>query len=246
MDQLEHALRAAEVLEPELAEVAQAGAGREAIGAERGGGRRQQDLAAVTDGHETGGAVDRRAEVVGAAPLGVAGMERHPDVERAGLTPVGGGQGALGGEARDDALVRGGKDGHHPVAGRLDHDAIGRFDRLAEDHVMPRQGVGHRGRQVLPEPGAPGDVGEQEGQRAGPDDRGGGFACVGSVHGSTIRRSDVKSGAGSLRLRLGPGTRRRGESPRPRLVWWRRAESAPRRLRLRAWDRSVGGRPIQG
>ena len=39
MDQLEDALRAAEVLEPELAEVAQAGAGREAIGAERGGRR---------------------------------------------------------------------------------------------------------------------------------------------------------------------------------------------------------------
>jgi hypothetical protein len=37
MDQREHALRAAEVLEPELAEVAQTGAGREAIGAERGG-----------------------------------------------------------------------------------------------------------------------------------------------------------------------------------------------------------------
>ena len=173
MDQLEHALRAAEVLEPELAEVAQARAGREAIGAERGGGRRQQDLAAVTDGHEPGGAVDRRAEVVGAASLGVARVERHPDVERAGLAPVGGGQGALGGEARDDALVRGRKDGHQPVTGRLDHDAVGQFDRLAEDHVMTRQGVGHRGRQVLPEPGAPRDVGEQEGQRAGPDDGGG-------------------------------------------------------------------------
>ena len=40
MDQLEDALRAAEVLEPELAEVAQARAGWEAIGAERGGGSR--------------------------------------------------------------------------------------------------------------------------------------------------------------------------------------------------------------
>ena len=200
MDQLEHALRAAEVLEPELAEVAQAGAGREPVAGERGGRRRQQDLAAVTDRHEPGGAVDRRAEVVGAAPLGVARVERHPDVERAGLAPLGGGQGALGGEARGDALVRRREDGHQPVAGRLDHDAVGRFDRVAEDRVMARQGVGHRGGQVLPEPGAARDVGEQEGQRAGPDD--GGFAGVGSVHGVTIRGSDVKSGAGLLRLRL--------------------------------------------
>ncbi len=65
---------------------------------------------------------------------------------------------------------------------------------------MARQGVGHRGGQVLPEPGAARDVGEQEGQRAGPDD--GGFAGVGSVHGVTIRGPDVKSGAGLLRLRL--------------------------------------------
>ena len=167
----------------------------------------------MADGHEPGGAVDRRAEVVGAAPLGVARVERHPDVERAGLAPVGGGQGALGGEAGRDALVGRGEDRHHPVAGRLDHDAVGRFDRLAEDHVMTRQGVGHRGGLVLPEPGAPCDVGEQEGQRAGPDDGGGGFAGVGSVHGSTIRGSDVKGGAGLLRLRLWAWDRGRGRRP---------------------------------
>ena len=154
MDQLEHALRAAEVLEPELAEVAQAGAGREAIGAQRGGGRRQQDLAAMADGHEPGGAVDRRAEVVVAAPLGVARMERHPDAERAGLAPVGRGQGALGGErSRSTPSSAVGKTAIIPSPVVLTTDAIGRFDRLAKDHVMARQRVGHRGRHVAPTAG---------------------------------------------------------------------------------------------
>ncbi len=87
MHELEDALGAPEVLEPVLAEVAQARAVREVVRGEGRGGRRQEHLPAVPGGHDPGGAVDGRTEVVVAAPFGVPAMDADPDAERPGLRP---------------------------------------------------------------------------------------------------------------------------------------------------------------
>ena len=60
------------------------GAGRST---KRGGRLRQQDLAAVTGRHDPRGPVDRGPEVVAAARLGLAGVDPHPDADRAPVRP---------------------------------------------------------------------------------------------------------------------------------------------------------------
>ncbi len=189
VDQLEHPLRAAEILEPVLPEIPQRGVVGRVLTHERDGRGREQDLAAVPGGHEPCGAVDRRAEVVVAAALRPAHVQPHPDTERTGLAPRLGGEAALGGETgrHPPGGVR--EDRHEPIAGGLDHLSAGGGDRRLQDGVMPGKRPAHRLGHLLPEPGAARDVSEQERERAV------GLQGRGAVHALTIVgfAADVRS-----------------------------------------------------
>ncbi len=82
MDELEEALRLAEILEAVLAQVDQAGARRQRL-ARKGAGRLgQEDLPPVPGAHDPSRPVDRRAEVVVATMLRLAGVHAHPHPQR--------------------------------------------------------------------------------------------------------------------------------------------------------------------
>ena len=167
MDELEDSLRTSKVLEPVLAEISQACPSRQSLLGQCCGGRREQHLTAVSGGHDPGRPVDGRSEVVVAAPVGVAGVESHPDAQRPGFAPSFRAKRLLGREGRCDPIRCRGKDRHQAVAGGLDHASGRCLDRLGQDRVVPLQGVLHRARQPLPELGAAGEVREQEGQGPG-------------------------------------------------------------------------------
>ena len=143
--------RAAQALELVLAQVLERGAGRELVDDERGGGRRQQHLTAVPGGHDARRAVQGRAEVV-ALPLGrLAGVQPHPDAERAGLAPRLVREVLLGGQAGADAVDGRVEDGHEAVADRL-HDLAARaLDGAAQDGVVALERSLHGLLVVLPE-----------------------------------------------------------------------------------------------
>ena len=74
---------------PQLAhsEIGQDDIVRKGVDDEFGSRARAQDLAAVGQRPQTGGAVDRTAEVVAVAQLDLAGVERHPDPHGVGQHP---------------------------------------------------------------------------------------------------------------------------------------------------------------
>jgi hypothetical protein len=160
--ELEDLLRAADVLEPELAEVAQRGGLREAIRHQRGRRGGQEDLAAMRGGHQARGPIDRRAEEVILALLRLAGMHGHPDAERARRRPGLGGEGELGADTRLHRGCRGREHREGTVARGLDQPSAGVLDALAEDGIVARERGRHRGGLLLPQARAAGDVREQE------------------------------------------------------------------------------------
>jgi hypothetical protein len=87
MLQLEHPLRPTDVAQAVLAKVTQRRVAREVVGGQRGRGRGQKDLAAVTGRHDPRRPVDGRAEEVVSASLGLPGVDGHPDPERTGRRP---------------------------------------------------------------------------------------------------------------------------------------------------------------
>jgi hypothetical protein len=72
-------LGTAQVLEPVHTEIRQVRAGRKRIAHQGGGGLRDQDLTAMPDGGQPGGAVDIQAHQAGRGPSGLAGVDAHPD-----------------------------------------------------------------------------------------------------------------------------------------------------------------------
>ena len=166
MAELEQVLGAAQVLQAVLAQVAQGDARGKLPADERRGRLGQQDLSAVTGRHDPRRAVDGRAEEVAAARIGVAGVDAHPDADRARVRPGLRSEGLLGRDACGQRIGRAGEHGHHPVAGRLDDPAGRLADRRAQDDVVARQGGTHLVRVPLPQAGAALDVGEEEGRRA--------------------------------------------------------------------------------
>ena len=184
MHELEDALGAPEVLEPVLAEVAQARTVREVVRGEGRGGGRQEHLPAVPGGHDPGGAVDGRTEVVVAAPFGVPAMDADPDAERPGFRPCRRREPALDGETCRHPVSGRRRSRHQSVAGRLHDLPASRLDGAAQDRVVPLKGGRHGVGQSLPELGAAGDVGEQERKcaRADPGDG----VCPGGLHPWTI------------------------------------------------------------
>jgi hypothetical protein len=166
VDQLHQPLGTTQVLEAMYAQVAEPGPVRKLIGGQLDRGRRQQHLAAVADRHDPRRAVDDRAEVVVGPCRRLPGVQPHPHPERSGGAPRLGGQVALGDKAGVGGRGGGGEDGHHPVAGRLDHLAVRAGDGGPQDAVVALEGGLHGLRELLPEPGAALDVGEQEDQRS--------------------------------------------------------------------------------
>ena len=88
--QLEHALRPLQVPQPVGAQVAQGRPGRQGVRDQLGGRPREHHLPPVGRRQQPPGAVERRAEVVPALPLDLAGVQRHPRPEgaRAQVAPV--------------------------------------------------------------------------------------------------------------------------------------------------------------
>ncbi len=165
MGDLEEALRPAEVLQAMVAEVAKRGRrGKAAIDA-LGGRARQQDLAAVTDRHDPGRPVHGGPEVVPTARLGLAGVDPHPDADRARARPRLLEECPLGGDRGGHGTDRRVEDGHQTVAGGLDDLTVRVGDGRPEQDLVSREGVLHLTRVLLPETRAALDVGEQEGQR---------------------------------------------------------------------------------
>ena len=88
MSQLEHPVRQAQILEPELPDVDQFGSGWDVSANELLSGQRNEDLITVGGRQDPGATVQRRSKVVAVPFLGTAGVDRHPDLEAAGCAPV--------------------------------------------------------------------------------------------------------------------------------------------------------------
>ena len=94
VDDLPHPLRLGQVAQPVGAEVGELG--RAGARADEGGRHvREQDLAAVADGHDAGGAVDGPAPEVVTDPLDLAGVDAHAHGQTRGGHLVLGGDGGL-------------------------------------------------------------------------------------------------------------------------------------------------------
>jgi hypothetical protein len=146
---------AAQVPQAMLAQIAKHQAGHEL-----GRHPRDQHLPAVAGGHEPGGAVHRRAEVVAVALVDLAGVDPHPHADAVHV-----GQGRLGRFGRRHRVGGSPERGREPVpAGGEDVPAVG-LDRSSQKPVVLGHGESHRVRVFLPPPGRPLHVGEQERHR---------------------------------------------------------------------------------
>ena len=103
----------------------------------------------MAGGHDPGRAVDRGPVVVGAVARRFADVS--PIRTRIGRPPASSGdEGALGGEARRDAVARRAEHRHHAVARRLDDPAAGLVDRRPRIASWRRERLAHRVRCSLP------------------------------------------------------------------------------------------------
>src|SRR6266508_2793817 len=91
-------------------------------------------------------------------------MQAHADPQGSRLAPRLLHESVLGCHAGTDRGWNGGKDGHQPVAGGLDHLSIAAFHRGTQDRVVTRKGGSHRLRKPLPELCAALKIGEEERQ----------------------------------------------------------------------------------
>ncbi len=93
--ELEDPFRAAQVLQLMVAEVPQRQARRQRVADQRRGGVGEQDLTAVADGGDPGGAVYIQAHQPGADPGRLTGVYPHPDPHVLPVRPLVGLQGPL-------------------------------------------------------------------------------------------------------------------------------------------------------
>ena len=160
-------LRAREVLEPILAELAQAHAiGQRGLRQHPRGGR-DQHLAAMAGAGDARHAMHVDADVGLAAERSLAAVDAHPDADRDAAVPRLGRQAALGGDRGRHGAGRGLEDGEDGVALGAEHDpAVRRRPPRASSCVVP---IEHRRPAVAQRLGGLGrslDVGEQEGDGA--------------------------------------------------------------------------------
>ncbi len=162
--ELEDVLRAAEALEPELAQRL-----RLPAAARRRQCRvrvpREQHLAAVRGREHPAGPIEHRPEVVLAAGLHLADVDRHPHAQRLDLAPEDASEVALDLACGGDRSTRVREDEADAIADTLHEPASGRLGGAQHDPVVLRDGGAHGVRVQLPEDGRALDVGEQEGER---------------------------------------------------------------------------------
>jgi hypothetical protein len=145
-----------------LAQVSQGHAWGQFAADQPGGGLREQHLAAVGSRHQSGGAVDRRAVIVAIPLLADASVQTHARQQRPGQRPGLSYEGVLGGERGADGVRCPREGGVESIAGRLDDLSIVRKHRAAQDRIMSCQRRAHRRGLLLPQPGLPLEVGEEE------------------------------------------------------------------------------------
>ncbi len=162
MDQLVEMLGDGEILEPMHPQVEQGGVAGETVGGGVPGRLGDEDLAAVSGGHDPGGPVHHRPEVVAVPDLGVTGVDPHPHLQRSGGLPALGTERPLGLEHSAQSVGHCVEHRDHPVTGGLEDSTPRRIHRLGQDGVVSRQRRCHLGGVFLPESGARLDVGEEE------------------------------------------------------------------------------------
>src|SRR5262249_5117649 len=87
MHELEHLLGLLQVFEPVRAQISQARIRRQFLMQRIGGGAREQDLASMSSGQETGHTVEGRTKVVALPLLCGAGVQRHSHAQWTGFSP---------------------------------------------------------------------------------------------------------------------------------------------------------------
>ena len=165
MDQLEETFGSLQVLEPVLAQVGKGYPVGQLVDDQRCSRSRQQYLSAVSRSHDPGGAVHDRPEVVAATSLRFTGVKGHAHAKGPDVGPGLVAKRVLGLDARLQGAGRRREHGHHPVARRLDHGAVGVGDRRSKDGIVALEGALHGVRELLPELRAALHVREQERQR---------------------------------------------------------------------------------
>ncbi len=156
---LEDALGGEQVAEAVLSEVAQSL--RDFVG-----DGRAEDLPAVGDGHQAGGAVDSWAEVVAVALHRLTGVDTHPHPQHGRTRPRGVGQRGLGMNGGAHGVVGAMKGGREHVAAGGEDMTVVLHDGATNDPVMQLEGGPHRRPGRLSESRRPLDVSEQERHRA--------------------------------------------------------------------------------
>jgi hypothetical protein len=133
---LEDPFRPPEVFQAVVAQVPEGHVVRQVFADQLGGEPRDHDLAAMGDGLEAGRPVDHRSEVVAAAFLAVAGVQRHPHPDRCGVRPGLRRQGLLDRDRDPEGgwgVVEGGAEG---VTDGFEHVPAGPLDRGPLDLVV--------------------------------------------------------------------------------------------------------------
>ena len=159
---------AEQVLQAVLAQVAQRRRRPAARRDQLRGRAREQDLAAVAGREQARDAVERRAEVVAVALLGLAGVQRHAHPERPGRAPGFGRERALGGQrprpSASGAVAKAAQKASPTVLKTWPPCGLDRLRAAARRGGRAAAAIACR--QALPEPGAALDVGEEEGDGA--------------------------------------------------------------------------------
>jgi len=167
MHQLVHLFRLAKILEAVRAEMTKRGVRRQGIGRKTGGHRREQRLPAMAERLKPRDAKQRRAEVVVAALLDCAGMQRNAHRDATDRSPFLHRQGAVRVKRGGDAIRGGGEGGIHGVTHRLEDCPCVTLDNVLEQFMVTGQGDAHRGAVPLQQLRAALDVAEQERDRSG-------------------------------------------------------------------------------
>src|SRR5262249_31402231 len=170
-DELVAALRVVDVLQPLLAEVAEADAGRQLVAHQGGGGGREEHLAAVCGMGDPRALVQAQAVIALVADLGLTGVETHPHAALGALRPVVLRQRALCLDCRGDGVASAREGVEEGVALRV-HLAA---SVLGEGDAQQATVVGEQVAVLLPEllqqAGRALDVGEEHRDRAGGERR---------------------------------------------------------------------------
>ena len=111
---------------------------------------RHDDLTAVRDAHQPGRPIGRRAVIVAAALVRLAGVDSHAHAHRGRARPRFLLDGELRGKCGGNRVGRGGEHGVEAVAGLLHDVATIRLDRVANDGVVMGERVPHRDGRFLP------------------------------------------------------------------------------------------------